>query len=525
MKNALLYTILCILSSLFCTANIEALRSPENQVFQFSYEDSFTYDTNLKVNTAAYLWIPENCTRLKGLLILCRNVTEHTLVGHSAIRKICIDNNLGILWCVPSFFSTQNKDPVKSVKYLQQLLDHLAEQTGYSELSTVPWLPIGESGHLLMVDQLLDGAPDRCIAGIYVKNAHYFCKNRTTPILVAVGTAQEWDQDKIDIRKHWKDISFYESIIKEHKINPKWPISLLIDGGSGHFDCPEWMAVYFADYIDAVAKIRLSVDSDKLLPINYNAGYVTGLPLPNKTPISAHQYVNTSNIDKSLPWFFNKSLAQQAYSAANINWNAETQLPAYTDSSGNPALMLFRNSTFLDKIPKNFINAGEKLNIPKNKPTVEWICGPIVPIGNANFKIALDRTWLNSPICVALRNEGTDTIRYIAEPGYINLKINTEGMQQHISFDTLPTYVDGIGPISLHAHSDSNMPVQFFIVAGPAIIKNNQVIFTPIPPRSHYPIKVTISAWQWGRSIEPKVQTAKIINQSFYITTDHNFLN
>ena len=545
MKLSVIYAVLfsiCSLSSIATVTN-ESLRSPQNQVFQFCYEDTLTYESNNKVNTAAYLWIPENCIRLKGLLVLCRNVTEHTLVGHPAIREICRKNNLGILWCVPSFFSTSNKDPSKSVEFLQKILDDLANQSGYSEVATVPWLPIGESGHLLMVDHLLDGAPDRCIAGIYVKNAHYFCKNRSTPILVAVGTAQEWDQDKIDIRKNWREFSFYGSILKEHKAYPTWPISLVIDGGSGHFDCPEWMVEYLAEYIDTAARNRLSKDSDQLLPINYNLGYVTGLPVPKGNPIAVHQFKSTPKTNSELPWFFTKSLAEKSYAAAAINWNAATQLPAFADSLGKPALMLFRgvtnpvpiqfehdgvtfsiSSTFLKQIPKNFLHAGEKLAVPESEAVPEWICGPIIPIGNNKFQISLDRTWKNSPVCVALRNIGTDNIRAIAEPGYINLEPNTKGIIQHISFNKLPGFVSQKQSIILRATTDSNMPVSFFVVSGPAIINKNELIFTSIPPRTRYPVKVTVSAWQWGRSDEPKIQTANIVTQSFYITSDKKIL-
>jgi len=44
-----------------------------------------------------------------------------------------------------------------------------------------------------------------------------------------------------------------------------------------------------------------------------------------------------------------------------------------------------------------------------------------------------------------------------------------------------------------------------------------KLIFTHIPPRSVYPIKVTVVAWQWGRSTPPLVQTAPLVGQTFMI--------
>ena len=36
-----------------------------------------------------------------------------------------------------------------------------------------------------------------------------------------------------------------------------------------------------------------------------------------------------------------------------------------------------------------------------------------------------------------------------------------------------------------------------------------KLTFTPIPPRAKFPVKVTVVAWQWGRSIEPKLKIGR----------------
>ncbi|MCS3161951.1 hypothetical protein NXX71_14925 [Bacteroides faecis] len=43
-------------------------------------------------------------------------------------------------------------------------------------------------------------------------------------------------------------------------------------------------------------------------------------------------------------------------------------------------------------------------------------------------------------------------------------------------------------------------------------------MFTRIPPRTKFPVKITVVAWQYGRSTEPKVQTAEAVEQSFCLT-------
>jgi hypothetical protein len=40
---------------------------------------------------------------------------------------------------------------------------------------------------------------------------------------------------------------------------------------------------------------------------------------------------------------------------------------------------------------------------------------------------------------------------------------------------------------------------------------------TAIPPRATFPVKVTVVAWQYGRTSEPQLKTADPVEQSFLI--------
>ena len=105
------------------------MRSPVNQVFQFTGSGEFTgWADGTKTSATSYLWIPENCRKLRGLLILCSNVPEHMLVGHPAIRAVCAANDLGIVFFPKSFynFKSKNTDPNQTAA-LQQILDGLAK--------------------------------------------------------------------------------------------------------------------------------------------------------------------------------------------------------------------------------------------------------------------------------------------------------------------------------------------------------------------------------------------------------------
>lgn len=513
--------------------------TPENQVFQFVQQGTVSYVEGNELSAAAYLWIPENCRRLRGLLIMGTNVPEHGLVGHPAIREACAANDLGIVWSTPSFFNYHNQDGRKTVAFLQELLDGLARKSGYSEVATVPWLPMGESAHLRMLYQLLNEAPQRCIAAIFMKNmpSYTLLKNYDAPVLATLGTAQEWYQDQSDIRTKWNNLSFYENFLRQRAKFPQWPASLLVEGGSGHFECTEKMVSYFADYITTAVRARLPEEPGQpLRPVSLDKGFVTGMPLPGRDDFAPAPAGDVPPERRPMAWFLTEELARRARETAAINWEAETQLPAFVDEQGNTLPMAYQGITklapvssdpdgitfslkgrLLPAIPAGFVGEGAPLAAAPGEPRVEWVSGPIAPMAGGKFRIALDRTWPKGLFCVVLRHPGTDRIRDVVQPGVIVLNPNTAGFAQTIAFAAIPDQASGTATIPLTASSDSGMPVRFFVVAGPAIIEGSSVKLLPIPPRTLFPVEVTVTAWQWGRSIEPLVQTAKPVTHTFRI--------
>jgi hypothetical protein len=541
---------LSITASAQSQLNIEP--TPVNQVFQYVTKGSYTTSISHEDHKATcYLWIPETCKRVRGLLILGANVPEHRLVGHEFIRRVCTSNDLGILWCTPSILypvdwskpfppeSELKSEREVMVTFLQKQLDALATNSGYDEIATVPWLPIGESTHMFLVDALLESRPQRCIAGIYLKNAHMPPANRQTPVLCIFGTAQEWSQDKTDIRSNWNNIRWsYENLLAERKKNPEWPRSLVIDGRSGHFDCSDRMVAYIAKYIEQTVKVRCSQDgSAPLKPVDLAVGFVAGLAVPGyvETPIAP------ATSQDARPWYFDRATAQEAQQIAAINWRAESQLPVILDANGNSlphdynGIIKLKTVAFeadeitfslhcdlAATIPEGFVHAGEKLAKAPGTPTVEWLMGPLEPLGGNRFRIALDRSWIAGESgWLAIRHRGTESIRDVVQPVAVDVRAlcNTSGIPQTITFPPLADVRVGASGMSLVATSDANLPVSFFVVAGPAIVKGGKLVFTKIPPRSRFPIEVTVAAWQWGRSMEPKVNTADVVTRTFRINS------
>ena len=546
-------TSLVVLAGL-AVADSATPRPPESQVFQWAFTGTCGEWPDGSQSTATgYLWIPENCGRLRGLLILGTNVPEHMLVGHPAIRSACTEKNLGIVWFVPTFWNFR-KFPEQTeaaeqaapeakaalqrqlrethARFLQTMLDGLAGVSGYDEVAAVPWLPMGESGHLLMVTGLVDARPDRCIAAICIKNPQG-PQDRTVPMLWTFGTAQEWGQSQSDIRTAWHNVTgLYDGWSR--RAGSSWPLSLAIEPGTGHFHCTEAMTELFATYIRVAATARLAPDGgNALAPVNIDAGVVAELPVPGHEAGAITPYPQATAEERQRPWFFDETTARMAQRLAVEDWTAATRLPGFESVEGCTVKPFSLNSVTdidvesdgefavrgvaVDRIPDGFVGAGEPLPTDHGPPAIEWICGPIVPLGDGRFQVAPDRTYPFTTSYIAAVLDGAKGLRRSLQPARVKPRENRQGVAQTISFVALPDVPVGTRDLPLVATSSAGLPVRFYVESGPAVVEGGRLVFTRIPPRTEFPVRVTVAAWQWGRHSEPQVQTAPIVRRSFAI--------
>jgi hypothetical protein len=97
--------------------------------------------------------------------------------------------------------------------------------------------------------------------------------------------------------------------------------------------------------------------------------------------------------------------------------------------------------------------------------------------------------------------------------------VNKTGKPQTIDFPKIANQNRVVKTLKFKATSDSGLPVQFFVVSDPAELKDDDTLeFHPTPPRSKFPMRVIVGAYQWGRAVEPKVQSADPMFQEFLVT-------
>lgn len=509
----------------------DEVRSPRNQLYQFSARGPG--------EITAYLWIPEQCRQVRGVLVFAQNVPEGLIAGHPLIRKACAENDLAIVYTSTGFwpgrmedFGNPNATHPEGIERLEALLNQLAASSGYAELARVPWLPIGESMSLLMVKGVLNARPERCIAGIFACDIAE-PREKSVPTLGLQGTGSEWGQTNRELRTYWRETGHYPRACELRKKFPDWPATLVVDPCGGHFTCSDAMLGYMARYIDRIVKARLAADGS-LRPLDVTAGYLARLPIAGATNTPIEFAANATDVAR--PWFPDRASAEEAQAMARSDWSAATQLP-FVEAGENCAVHPWaRNSVttidvqtagefslkplLLPKIPDGFAAAGETLATPSIAPRIEWVSGPIAPLGDNRFCVELDRTYKNANVvatlCLAVVAEASPGVRKSVQPLLLKFVENTAGTAQTIDFPPMADVSRTTKSIPLKATASSGLPVKFYVEAGPAVVEGRELRLTPLPPRTKFPVEVTVVAWQWG-TCAPPLYAKAISRQTFRV--------
>jgi hypothetical protein len=86
---------------------------------------------------------------------------------------------------------------------------------------------------------------------------------------------------------------------------------------------------------------------------------------------------------------------------------------------------------------------------------------------------------------------------------------NSVGQSQKITFEAPSSVSVTTKELKLAATADSGMKVRFYVREGPAEMDDDTLKLTAIPPRTRFPVAVTVVAWQFGRANGPQIQSAE----------------
>jgi hypothetical protein len=514
-------------------------------VWQWSVPVTEWKSEETKDHPNAFLWIPEDCKQVRSVVVGMHNMCEETIFERPAFRQTMAELGFAVIWISP-VIDQQWKVDNGCQKAFDKMLADLAEVSGYSELKIAPIVPIGHSAMATFPWNFAAWNKDRTLAVISYKGD----APRTN--LTGYGRENlEWGRTRnldgipglmIEGEYEWWEARVNPALAFR-MMYPGSCISFLCDAGHGHFDVSDQVVNYICLFLKKAAQYRLPGNQPpdtpvKMIELINTNGWLVQRWSQDETKRSAPAPFATYKGDKhDAFWYFDKEMAtnteryyahERGKKNRSICYLQNGELLKYSKSShegykGNfspnaDGLTLNIKAEFTDsthtRIEKGFSGKSEKISIDR-------ICGPVEKVNDTTFTVRFYRMGLNSQkrtgdIWLMAHHDGDKN--YKSSVQQLNIRIpyrNTEGNLQHIKFSAMDEVSIATKSVSLQASSDSGLPVFYYVKEGPSEIKGNQLVFTTIPPRSKFPVKVTVVAWQYG--IAGKVQTAEPVERCFYI--------
>jgi hypothetical protein len=515
----------------------------------------------------AFLWIPPNCSHVRAVVVGQHNMIEQGILEHPHLRETLADLGIAEVWIAPPLTGVFDFNQGAGDKF-NAMMKALADVSGYGELEFAPIVPLGHSACASYPWNFAAWNPDRTLA---ILSVHGDAPQTNRP-----GSGHpnpDWGNQNIDGvpglmvmgEYEWSEDRLLPALDFQTK-HPQTPLAMLAEPSSGHYNYNDRLIDFLGMFIRKAAAARLPADEpmDKppvLKAVDPRQGWlVERWHLNQGRTVAPAPYAKYTGDRAQAFWCFDEEMAQ-----ATENYSADQpgklpQLLSLTDGQmpvekgcGEPVDLHFYpdadgvtfhlKTAFMDAVPndKNNKNTARWTYLPLGSPlghatgggpiVIHKIVGPVGKISGDTLALRLDRNaettdgrlldvwlWASQP--------GDDKYKAMVQPAVLHVRPITVGADQEITFPEIPDQKardlkePGRG-IKLDAVSNSGLPIYYYMREGPAQIQEGTpttLLFNPIPPRSKFPIKVTVVAWQWGRPVEPAIKTAAPVERTFSIT-------
>lgn len=515
-------------------------------VYQWSVPVSGFISPETNEHPTAFLWVPENCIQVRAVVFGQHNMCEEPIFEHPVFRETMAELGFAIVWLSPGIDQQWDvKNGCQEV--FDKMMDDLAAVSGYSEIKQAPVVPLGHSAMATFPWNFGAWNPDRTLAII----SYHGDAPRTN--LTGYGRENlEWGRTRnidgipglmIEGEYEWWEARVNPALAFL-MMYPESCVSFLCDAGHGHFDVSDDVVDYLCLFLKKAAKYRLpeeqALDSSiHLNKLNPKDGWLAERWHPSqKKRAKAAAFDKYRGDSHDAFWYLDKEMAEatEAYYARergkkeqyigflqngqllsfNENLHARTSGAFQPEADG---LTFYLKAAFTDTLRSRLT-----IDHAAGVPVIDRICGSVEKVNDSTFTVRFYRMGLNNAkrtgdIWLLAHHPGDNKYKSTVQQFNLRIPLKLEdGDEQTISFNAIPNQVEGVKELSLKASSSSGLPVYFYVKEGPAEVENGRLVFSKIPPRAKFPVKVTIVAWQYGNINEPKVQTATPVERSFLIS-------
>jgi hypothetical protein len=506
----------------------------------------------------AWLWIPPDCKQVRGVVVAQHNMEEISILENPEFRAALAKMDFAEVWVAP-FFDHLFNFTNGAGETFNDFMSRLADESGYGELKFVPVAPMGHSAAASWPYYFAAWDPQGTLCALSVSGQWpYFRDKNFAPDI--------WGGRTVDLVPCLESMGEYEAAdtwsregLHEREQHPKMPLTMLANPGQGHFAATDikikWLALYLKKCVEyRVPKNWDGTSAPNLIPIDpTKTGWLAEKWLRDEPPtVPAAPVGQYTGDPKQAFWFFDEELVRATgkYEATcrglkpqlvgilqdgKFVPQTETHLqltPEFKPQSDGISFKL--NGAFYDSVPAGSTRLTGWTQQPTDSPlghaksgavSVDPISGPIKKISTDTFAVDFKRETLlatnakNYELVFAATHAGDAEYKPAVQQAHLFVPAkNPQGTEQHISFPEIPDQKSGVKSLKLMAISDANVPVHYFVREGPAEIAGDTLVFTKIPPRAKFPVRITVVAWQYGRSAEPKLQSAVPVARIFYLT-------
>ncbi len=443
---------------------------------------------------SVYLYLPPSCqAHVRGLLMVSHTVAEAQFVRDTNIRRVCNEEQLGILYINPSpmsNFGNPSLNPADTI-FLNRVLQKMALLSGFPEIEFAPWITFGHSTSSAWARNLAWWKPNRTAGVVIFKGGAFSQPPWTTntieqvPVVGVSGEFEEFgplggsNDPRNSPANYW---AMADSIFKLRAATPSHNLnSMILMPGEGHFGMPQYSSNIISLWVKKAAKYRIPTDTfATVVPITLNAldpakGFLSdttvfsGLPnldsLPNYTGNQSVAY-----------WWFDREMAD-AWKAHVTSQSGRTR-QTITVTTGN-----FQNAGLFYRSTQNY---GSPLTISatsSHNATIEAevISGPCKITGPLTFELLASQSdqetvWLNlyTP---------ADGSNKLVHRTYLLARSNQTGSPNSITIPTSSNQTVG-DLVSLTTSASSGLPVEISVLAGPVSVAGNTLTVHPFPTKT-----------------------------------------
>jgi hypothetical protein len=501
--------------------------------------------TTKKQERMAYLWVPPQADQVRGVVMGGMTLMEREMAKNPKIREACASQGLGIIFM---------KTGLKSVD-IQDVLDRMAEVSGYQELSVAPVLFVGHSAGGPQARYCAKMYHERCFGLVQFRGADPGDVDNNgkegigpgIPALMMIGNFDEFGKIGRDANgvENWEKDR--DKLLKFRAEDEENLGSCVIEPGAGHFAWSKKNADYLSLFIKkaAAAKIPESwpIDANKpakLLELKATDGYCSD---PSIKPLGKHAiapYSKYKGNPKQALWHLDEEIAlatanyhkgielkDQFISWKDDHWVQSGARNFFTDLDWQQDGASFRvHPVYSQTYPVQLKGrgslwgrAGEPVGNSDVPIQVKAVSGPIVADGHViRFQHDELAPATETPrISFMAFSVGNAEYRYTERIGMVSDTNVESGQPQKIQFAPIGNLSKDNTGVELSATSSAGLPVKFHVAYGPAVIENGKLKVSELPKRAKLPVEVKVVAWQFGRAIEPKVQRAEPVEQVIQI--------